>query len=394
VIKPFDKRIGIIGGGQLGKMLIESAAGWNLNYVILETDEHAPAVRYASGFIKGSLTDSAKIMELSAQADVITYEIEHLDAHTLFEIEQTGVLVIPSAGILKIIQDKGLQKLFYEKHGLPTVPFILADNEKKIENLNSLRSHRIVIKNCKEGYDGKGVEIMDKQAFVQNGMKLPFTGPCIIEEFVTNALEYSVIVARNRTGDVKVYPPVEMVFDDEANLVEYLFAPARLTPEQEEYARHISLEAIDRLEGIGIFAVEIIGDEVGNLFINEIAPRPHNSGHHTIEACITSQYEQLNRILLGLPLGETDLLQPAVMVNLLGPPGFEGPYSIEGTEEAFKIPGFHLHLYNKQISKHKRKMGHYTVIAPTIDEALDHAMKIKDSLHFAPLNLIPESLIK
>jgi 5-(carboxyamino)imidazole ribonucleotide synthase len=185
-----------------------------------------------------------------------------------------------------------------------------------------------------------------------------------------------------------------MVFDTDANLVDYLFAPARLTIEQEEYIKRISLEAIDQLVGIGVFAVEIIGDEMGNLFINEIAPRPHNSGHHTIEACVTSQYEQLNRILLGLPLGETDLLQPAVMVNLLGPPDFEGPYSLEGTEEAFKTPGFHLHLYNKRISKYKRKLGHFTVMAPTLEEALIRAMQLKDLLYFTPEHHVTESLIK
>lgn len=381
--KPFDTIIGVVGGGQLGKMLIESSAGWNLKYNILEAEESAPAVRHASGYIKGVLTDSDKIRELAAKSDIITYEIEHIDAHTLYELEQKGMPVIPSASVLQIIQDKGVQKQYFKRKGLPTSPFVILNHPGEMDKLRELGpQEKLVVKSCREGYDGKGVAVIKADKILDEAGKLPFEGAVVVEKFIYNAREFSVQVARNRNGEVKTYPVVEMVFDPISNLVDYLFAPANIQEESAKIARDLAIKAIEGFQGVGIFAVELFMNYSGEWFVNEIAPRPHNSGHHTIEACYTSQYEQLNRILLDLPLGDTSLIQPAAMVNLVGPYGLQGTYKLEGLEVCFRTPGFYLHLYDKKTIKPDRKMGHFTVLARTVDDAIDQAMMLKKHLRF------------
>lgn len=385
---PFDKTIGIIGGGQLGKMLIESSAGWNVKYAVLENDPEAPAVRHANTFVHGKLTDGEKIRELALVSDVLTFEIEHIDAATLFELEQSGKRVIPSASILKIIQDKGLQKQYFKKQQLPTSPFIVvnASNLPEIPAEIIDNTDKVVVKSCREGYDGKGVSIVKKESIAQNG--LPFKGNCVIEKFISGAREISIIVARNQQGEMVFYPPAEMVFDPVANLVDYLFTPAELTANQLKTGNEIAGKAISGFNGVGIFAVEFFLDRNGNWYINEIAPRPHNSGHQTIEACYTSQYEQLNRILLGLPLGDPSLIMPAAMVNLVGNNDTHGEYDIAGLEPCLRTPGFYLHLYDKNTIKPNRKMGHYTVMASNTQNAIDKAMELKKHLIFKTKKLI------
>ena len=365
---PSNKTIGIIGGGQLGKMLIEAGKPWNIKYAILET-KNAPASSISDIHIHGELNDADKIFELAKVADVLTYEIEHININALHALEAAGKTIIPSPKILEIIQDKGLQKLFFKHHNIPTTDFELAENPAEwADKLIKLKGNKVAAKLRKGGYDGKGVDLIDKQTILEAYNKIPFSEPVVLEEFVENAIELAVIVARNEKGEICTFPTVEMEFDPKANLVEFLFSPAQINADIEEKARQTAMECIFKMQGVGIFAVEMFLDQQNNIFVNEIAPRPHNSGHHTIEACYTSQYEQLNRILLGMPLGNTDLVKPSAMINLLGFEGVNGAYEITGLEQILKIKGVYIHLYNKTESKFKRKMGHITILGENMDE--------------------------
>lgn len=376
------KKIGIVGGGQLGKMLIEAGQPWNTFYHILEKGKDVPAGRIADKQIDGDLKDADKLRELAQEVDVMTFEIEHVGVETLIELEDAGKTIIPSPKILNIIKDKGLQKEFYTKHKIPTAPYKLVSNPSEwLAAANELGISEFAAKSRTEGYDGKGVALMNTQS-IQNGEPIPFDGPTLIEAFVDCEKELSVIVARDAKGEIKTFPLVEMEFDPKANLVEFLACPARVSSEIEKKANQVAIQCIEAFEGIGLFAVELFLDRQGNILVNEIAPRPHNSGHHTIEACYTSQYEQLNRILLGLPLGDTGLLSAGVMVNLLGADDFSGPYSIEGLDELLAIPGVYIHLYGKAESRPKRKMGHATVLANSLDEAIANARLVQQKFRF------------
>jgi len=374
--QPFHPVIGIIGGGQLGKMLIESSASWNLNYNILDPDKDAPCKSYAKTFINAALTDDKAIRELAGISDILTYEIEHINVDTLLDLEKSGKTIIPSPTILKVIQDKGLQKQFYADNNLPTAPFRRVDKKSDwIDSLEFIKGDKVVAKLCKGGYDGKGVVICESSD-VRNGI-LPFDGPCILEEFIPQTKEIAILVASDGTNTI-TWPSVEMDFDPKLNLVDYIFSPGNLDKQTEELASEIAVSAVKALNGKGVFAVEMFLTTTGQILINEIAPRPHNSGHHTIEAAVTSQYEQLNRILLNLPLGSTEFVRPAVMVNIIGPPEVNGNYKISGLDKAMNIPGFYLHLYKKDQSRPGRKMGHFTVLAESLELAIKNAMQIKD----------------
>ncbi len=374
---PSKTKIGIIGGGQLGKMLIEAGKPWNINYTILEIAD-APASEIANKHLIGVLTDGAKIIELAKNCDVLTYEIEHINIEALHQLEAEGKRIIPSPKILEIIQDKGLQKLFFQHHAIPTTDFELVENRSEwAEKLLKLTGEKVAAKLRKGGYDGKGVELVNKKQMLDFYDQIPFNEPAVLEEFVEDAIELAVIVSRNEKGNICTFPTVEMQFDPKANLVEFLFSPADISIEIDEKAKRIAMDAIIKLEGVGIFAVEMFLDKQQHIFVNEIAPRPHNSGHHTIEACYTSQYEQLNRILLGMPLGSTELLQPAAMLNLLGTDGVTGDYEITGLEKVMAIEGVYVHLYNKALTKPKRKMGHITILGRTMEDVREKAAIVK-----------------
>jgi len=384
VKKPFDKVIGIIGGGQLGKMLIESASPWNVSFAVLDKED-APAMMLADIRIPGALTDGEAIKILADNCDILTYEIEHINVEVLAEIEKMGKPVFPSPGILHLIRDKGLQKQFYAAHNLPTAPFVLVDGEMSwTAALENWEDEYVVVKSRMEGYDGKGVCILKKDRLLSG--ERPFPGPCLLEKMIHNATELAVIIARDRRGDTAIYPVIEMAFDTESNLVEQLFSPANISLSIEEQAKNIAVQAVEAFGGIGLFAVEMFVSDSGELYINEIAPRPHNSGHHTIEACYTSQYEQLIRILLGLPLGSTALIQPAVMLNILGPKDIEGDYMVSGTDEVLSIPGVYLHFYNKKTTRYKRKMGHCTILADTLAEAFSKAKIVRKLLRLSAVS--------
>jgi 5-(carboxyamino)imidazole ribonucleotide synthase len=268
------------------------------------------------------------------------------------------------------VQDKGTQKEFYNQHQIPTAPFFLIDNPSNLDE--STVRFPFVLKSRTGGYDGKGVQIIRNA----EELKSTFSGPCVVEEMIDFSKELAVIVARNQQGDIKAFPLVEMEFNPTANLVEFLFSPAQVNAEVEKEAQSIAVRIAETSEFVGLLAVELFLTRDGKLLVNEIAPRPHNSGHHTIEACTTSQYEQHLRAILSLPLGETRLIEPAVMINLLGEPGFEGPAFYSGLEEALHMPGVHVHLYGKTTTKPFRKMGHITVTDTSLTEAQERARKV------------------
>ncbi|HYG14301.1 MAG TPA: 5-(carboxyamino)imidazole ribonucleotide synthase [Bacteroidia bacterium] len=386
MVVKLDTRIGIIGGGQLGKMLIEAAQPLNFYCTILESDENAPASRIADVQLIGKLTEARGIRELAKMSDVLTYEIEHVDVDTLLALEKDGVKIIPSPQILSIIKDKGLQKQFYKSYNIPTAPFLLVDSPAEWKDaLTTSGFKRFAAKLRQGGYDGKGVALCNTISILSGEEPVPFDAPCMLEEFVECEKELSVMVARDEQGNTTTWPVVEMDFDPQANLVEFLASPARINDSITEEARKIALLTIEKLNGVGVFAVEMFLDKKGQVLVNEVAPRPHNSGHHTIEANYTSQYEQLVRILTGLPLGNTGMIKPAVMLNLLGNGTFRGKFTLQGMDTVLKMPGVYIHLYNKKKCRPMRKMGHVTVLGDTLEEAIEKATFVKNTLTFIPV---------
>lgn len=379
---PLRKQPGIIGGGQLGRMMIEETLRLNLDFNVLDAAD-CPCGPLAKQHIVGKLTDAEAIRQLAAVSDVLTYEIEHVNVEALLQLEAEGKEIIPSPKVLQVIQDKGLQKQFFAQHDIPTSAFMLVETRQQWqEAIAHFGKEKLVAKTRKEGYDGKGVTIF-KTAEIGNDLsKIPFTQPSVIEDFIACEKELSVMVARDREGNTATWPLVEMEFDPIANLVTFLDCPAQVSDAIAQKAKAIALQTINAFNGTGVFAVEMFLDREGNILVNEVAPRPHNSGHHTIEACYTSQFEQLVRILAGLPLGSTELIQPAVMMNLLGGEGFSGPYKLQGLEAASAVEGVYVHLYGKKESKPMRKMGHVTVLGRTLAEAKAKARKVSDLLSF------------
>jgi 5-(carboxyamino)imidazole ribonucleotide synthase len=383
---PLSKKIGIIGGGQLGRMMIEETLRYNFTINTLDA-AGSPCEGLSAKHVTGSLKDAAAILTLAQISDVLTYEIEHINIDVLFELEKEGKEIIPSPRILHIIQDKGLQKQFFEQHNLPTGKFKLVETEADwLQAIDELGGDKLVAKTRKEGYDGKGVAIFSTAELKQDISKRAFTEHALIEVFVPCQTELSVMVARDKAGNIETWPVVDMEFDPIANLVTYLNCPAQVSDDVAKQAQVIALRTIAALDGVGVFAVELLLGMDGNIYVNEVAPRPHNSGHHTIEACYTSQFEQLVRICAGLPLGSTQLIQPAVMMNLLGGKGFSGTYRLQGLEEASAIEGVYIHLYGKTESKPMRKMGHVTITANTLQEAKNKAKRVHELLIFVADN--------
>lgn len=379
---PLNKSIGIIGGGQLGRMMIEETLRYNVTINTLDAAD-SPCTNLSAKHITGSLNNADDIAQLATISDVITYEIEHINIDALFELEKQGKEIIPSPAVLQIIQDKGLQKSFFTKNHIPTGDYKLVNTEQDwLDAIDKLGGEKLVAKTCKGGYDGKGVWIFNTAELKAAINNRAFTAPSLIEQFIICQTELSVMVARDRNGNSKTWPVVDMEFDAVANLVTYLNCPAQVSNAIADKAQQIALQTINALNGVGVFAVEMLLGVDGNIYVNEIAPRPHNSGHHTIEACYTSQFEQLVRILIGLPLGSTQLIQPAVMINLLGGMGFEGDYRIKGLEEVCEMEGVYLHLYAKKQSKPMRKMGHITIIANTLAEAKQKAETVSKLISF------------
>ena len=374
-MKTFDRnfRLGILGGGQLGRMLIQSGIDFNIPFSVLDPDPNAPCASLAE-FHCGKLTDYDTVMKFGEACDVITIEIENVNTAALTALAQRGKKVYPQPSIIELIQDKRTQKTFYRNHSIPTADFILTSNREEVISRKDFLP--AVNKLGREGYDGRGVQMLRKAEDLQ----MAFDAPGLLEKLIPFEKEISIIVARNEKGEVVSYPAVEMIFHPAQNLVEYLFAPAQLSTDVSTKAEFIARKVIDTLKLVGLLAVEMFVTKEGEVLVNEIAPRPHNSGHQTIEANITSQYEQHLRAILNLPLGDTHLIQPSAMVNLLGEPGHNGLAKYQGFEEVINIPGVHVHLYGKQFTKPFRKMGHVTIVDSDLASLKNKANFVKQTL--------------
>lgn len=353
-------KLGILGGGQLGRMLIQEAISLDVQVHVLDPAPDAPCAGLATTFTCGSFRDHQTVLNFGRSMDVLTIEIEDVDVDALRQLKSAGVKVFPDPEILAIIKDKGLQKQFFLDHGIPSSAFRLIETSDEIEQSELPVVHKLRT----GGYDGKGVSILRSVEDIHN----TFKAPSLLESLVDIEKELSVIIARNESGETVTYPVVEMVFDDRSNLVDYLFAPATLTHDIAENAKELAIKVADAFSFVGILAVEMFLTKSGDVLVNEIAPRTHNSGHHTIEANFTSQFGQHLRAVLGMPLGSTSTLRAAAMVNLVGEDGYSGPVVYDGLETVLGMEGVYPHFYGKTETKPFRKMGHITILADSIDE--------------------------
>jgi 5-(carboxyamino)imidazole ribonucleotide synthase len=367
-------KLGVLGGGQLGRMLIQSAIDFNLDVSILDPDENAPCKNLASEFFTGKLTDFDTVYEFGKKCDLITIEIENVNTAALKKLQQEGKKVFPQPQIIELIQDKRVQKQFYKDNQIPTAEFILTENKEDVHKHKGFLP--AVNKLGKEGYDGRGVVKIQSEAELNKA----FDAPGLLEKLIDFDKEISVIVARNEKGEVSAFPVVELVFHPVHNLVEYLFAPAAITGQIEKQAKDIACALIEKLDMVGLLAVEMFLTKDGQVLVNEIAPRTHNSGHQTIEANYVSQFEQHLRAVLNMPLGCTKAKIPSAMVNLLGEAGFEGMAKYEGLDEVLAMEGVSVHLYGKKYTKPFRKMGHITIVDTDIEQLKLKAKKVKDTL--------------
>ena len=369
-----DFRLGILGGGQLGKMLIQSCGDLNVTPYILDQDETVPAAGLASGLVKGHFSQYEAVKRIGEQVDLLTIEIEHVNLDALYELRDGGLPIYPQPEVLAIIQDKGKQKDFYWQNNIPTSSYRhVANQEEVYQNKDMLPAFQ---KSCKAGYDGKGVQSLK----TEEDLRQAFDTASILEAAVDCEKELSVLVARTPSGQLTAYPPVEMAFHAEQNLVEYLFSPADISDEQSQEATRIAKDVAHQLGIVGLLAVELFLTPEGEILVNESAPRPHNSGHHTIEANETSQFHQHLRAILDLPLGNTAPLTPAAMVNVLGEPEHWGKPVYHGIEEVLSLSGAHPHIYGKPQTKPYRKMGHVTVTGPTGEAVKKQAQQVRETL--------------
>jgi 5-(carboxyamino)imidazole ribonucleotide synthase len=366
-------KLGVLGGGQLGRMLIQSGIDFNIAFSVMDPDPDAPCANLAP-FQVGNLTDYDAVMKFGSSCDFITIEIENVSTAALKDLVKQGKKVFPQPEVIELIQDKRVQKTFYHQHHIPTAEFILTENAEEVrQNAAFLPA---VNKLGREGYDGRGVQVIRSA----HDLSKAFDKPGLLEKLIDFDKEISVIVARNEKGEVKTFPVVEMVFHPVHNLVEYLFSPAEITPSIALRAEEIAKDIITKLKMVGLLAVEMFVTKTGEVLVNEIAPRPHNSGHQTIEANITSQYEQHLRAILNLPLGDTAMIMPGAMVNLLGEEGYSGEAKYQGFEQIMATSGVHVHLYGKKLTKPFRKMGHVTIVDHDVESLKKKATFVKETL--------------
>ena len=366
-------KLGILGGGQLGRMFIQSAMSYGTPIHILDPNPNCPAANLCDSFTQGSFNDYDTVFDFGSGMDVLTIEIENVNTEALFQLEREGVKVFPQPHIIKLIKDKGVQKQFYKDNNIPTADFELCDS---LEEVEQKATFPIVQKMRKGGYDGKGVQILKSPEDLEDA----FDVPSLLEEKIDFVKEVSVIVARNEKGEIRSYPTCEQEFNPEANLVEFLFSPAKISQETEKQAQGIAKTIIEKLKMVGLLAVEFFVLEDGSLIVNEMAPRTHNSGHHTMECNYTSQFEQHYRSVMNFPLGSTEIIQPGVMINLLGDKNHTGTPVYEGINEVMKQQGVYVHLYGKTETKPFRKMGHITVVNPDLDKAIANAREVAKSV--------------
>ncbi|PTQ96752.1 5-(carboxyamino)imidazole ribonucleotide synthase [Mucilaginibacter yixingensis] len=369
-----DLRLGVLGGGQLGRMLIQQAINYNVTVRVMDPDPEAPCRKLCDQFTVGSLSDYETVYKFGKTVDMLTIEIEKVNVDALEQLEKEGVLVYPQPRVIRLIQDKGLQKQFFKENEIPTADFQI------ISSAQQLRESHIpfpyIQKLRRDGYDGKGVYKVVNESYLDKA----FTAPSLIERLVDFEKEIAVIVARNESGEVKCFPMVEMEFNPQANLVEFLIAPSTLPFEVHEQAELIAKKIAESLKIVGLLAVEMFLDKHGRILVNELAPRPHNSGHQTIEGNTVSQFEQHLRAIFDQPLGDTSCLNNAIMVNVLGEAGHEGPAVYQGIEKILGKPGVYVHLYGKTFTKPFRKMGHVTIVDADRDKAIEKARFVQANL--------------
>ncbi|MBP6387319.1 MAG: 5-(carboxyamino)imidazole ribonucleotide synthase [Pseudarcicella sp.] len=367
-------KLGLLGGGQLGRMLLQAAIDLDIHIKCLDPDTDAPCSKIAPEFVLGSFLDFETVYQFGQDCDVITIEIENVNLAALKKLESEGKKVFPQPAVLEIIQDKRVQKQFYKTNDLPTADFVLTDNVEDIEkNISFLPAFN---KLGKGGYDGKGVQLLRNQDDIQKA----FESPSLLEKAIDFEKEISVIVARNESGEVSTFPVVECVFHPEHNLVDYLLSPANISETIEKQANDLAIKVAEKLGIVGILAVEMFLTKDKQLLVNEVAPRAHNSGHHTIRANYTSQFEQQLRAVLNLPLGNPDFHSKAAMVNLLGEDGFTGTTHYEGLSETLALHGVSPFFYGKKETKPFRKMGHITIIDNDTEQLKNKIAKVKATL--------------
>jgi 5-(carboxyamino)imidazole ribonucleotide synthase len=373
-----DFKLGVLGGGQLGRMLLAETQKYDIYTAILDASSEAPCSQICNEFHVGNLLDFDAVYNFGKLVDVLTIEIEHVNIDALYQLEKEGLKIYPQPSVIEIIQHKGKQKDFFVENKIPTSPHQRFATKSELNTAFENNKFQIpfVWKSAQFGYDGTGVKVVRTQNDLQN---LADTD-CIIEELIPFKNELAVIVARNVDGEIRTYPVVEMEFHPEANQVEYVICPARINPSVAKKAREIALKVAESFKHVGLLAVELFQTENDEILVNEVAPRTHNSGHYSIEASYTNQFEQHLRTVLNLPLGNTDSKVAGIMVNLVGEEGFSGDVVYENIEKVMQIDGVTPHIYGKKTTKPFRKMGHVTIVDTDIDNARKTAQKVKETI--------------
>lgn len=369
-----ELKLGILGGGQLGRMLIQEAINFNVNVHVLDPDKNAPCRNLSNQFVHGALDDFDTVYTFGKGLDLVTIEIEKVNVDALEKLEEEGVMVYPQSRVIRLIQDKGLQKQFFKQNDIPTAPFQLISSKENLANTTIPLPY--IQKLRKDGYDGRGV----KKIVQTSDIETAFEAPSLVEQWIDFEKELAIIVSRNDNGDVAVFPCVEMEFNPEANLVEFLISPSTLPFETQQRAELLAKKIAEDLQIVGLLAVELFLTREGQLLVNELAPRPHNSGHQSIEGNFTSQFAQHLRAIFNLSPGNTETRTNAVMVNLLGEAGHEGLARYEGIEDILALEGVYLHLYGKKFTKPFRKMGHVCIINEDREQAIAIARKVQQTL--------------
>lgn len=367
-------KAGILGGGQLGRMLLQAAANYPVETWVMECDDHCPAAHLCHRFVRGDIRDFDAVYAFGQQVDVLTIEIENVNVEALEKLEAEGRTVLPGVRALRTIRNKILQKAYYQQHHIPSAPFHITHNRQEL--LARADFLPAVHKLGMGGYDGKGVQVIRTVEDMNKG----FDAPGVLEKMIDIHKEIAITVAMGRNGEHAIYPPVEMIFDPYLNLLDYQLCPAEIPQKTLWRAEAIALAVARNFGSPGLFATEMFIDRDGDVFVNETAPRVHNSGHHTIEGHYSSQFDMLWRIMLGYPLGDTAAILPSIMVNLLGAEGHTGPVAYEGLNEVLAIPNAYVHLYGKALTAPGRKMGHVTLLHRDKLDLLMQAKKIKNTL--------------
>ena len=369
-----DLKLGILGGGQLGRMLIQQAINYNVTVKVLDPDRDAPCRKLCDEFVVGSLGDYETVYKFGKKVDLLTIEIEKVNVDALEQLEKEGVLVYPQPRIIRLIQDKALQKQFFKENDIPTAEFQVISTKEQL--IHSHIPYPSIQQLRRDGYDGRGVYKVKDESYLENA----FTEPSLIEKWVDFEKEIGVIVARNADGETKAFPMVEMEFNPQANLVEFLISPSTFPFDIQQEAERIAINVAEKLNITGLLAVEMFLDKEGRILVNELAPRPHNSGHQTIEGNVVSQFEQHLRAIFNQPLGNTTCLSNAIMINVLGEAGYEGPAVYQGIEKVLECAGVYVHLYGKALTKPFRKMGHVTVVDDDREKAIEKARFVQETL--------------